>query len=258
MFEFVLVAEGKTDERVVTCLVNRVLCEEGDDWIRDNFEDDPERLWKWAALEEGTEHQYTSWTRIKQLADSYKNGLHIYRRPGDGDRKAETRKAIALCRLLRKDGLPDALILARDLDKKPEEHRMAMIQAREEARQRFTGSPQIILATPNRVIEVWMLNGFVCDNESEESRLKSLRQEVGFDPCRNGHQLSSDAAKESIRRLITNSDGFADKARMEKCWKTDLKTLRERGEDSFLADFLDEVSLYLLPVLTDRPGTRDF
>ncbi|HWQ33832.1 MAG TPA: hypothetical protein VNQ79_13360 [Blastocatellia bacterium] len=253
MLKFVLVAEGKTDERVVPHLANRVLCEEGDDWIKDNFEDDPERLWKWIAIEEGTAYQYTSWVRIKQPGDSYKNGLRIYRRPGDGDRMAETRKAIALCQLLRKGDPPAALVLARDLDKKPDEHRRAMIQAREEARQKALEIPPIILATPNRVIEVWMLNGFVCENESEEQRLKSLRQKNSVDPCRNGHLLSADAAKESVSHLITSSEG-EDRGRLEKCWaQTELEVLRKQGADSFLKEFLDEVSQYLLPLLTGRP-----
>ena len=258
MLEFVLVAEGKNDEHVIPCLVDRVLCE-GEDWIQDNFEDDPERLWKWTAIESDPVYRYTSWKQIPKLADQYKKRLRIFRRPGEGDRTAETRKAIALCVLLREPGTTDALILARDLDKdKPDEHRKAMEEARTEAYNKVAQIFPIVLATPRLVLEAWMLHGFVCESEYEENQLKALRQEFGFDPCTHGHDLHPDDAKDVIGKLISDANGNKNLERRARCWDKDkLKTLRERGKDSHLADFLNEVEKHLLPLLTGKPTTSN-
>jgi hypothetical protein len=264
MLEFVLVAEGKTDELVVPCLVNRVLCEEGPHWIRDNFEDDPERLWKWAAIEAKTTFRYTKWTTIKQLGDEYKNRLRIFHRPREGNRTAEARKAIALFRLLRETKPANALILARDLDTRPdekrkaEEHRRSMEVARAEAKSRFSVAVPIILATPKRVLEVWMLHGFKGENEKEDRQLESLRKAFGFDVCERGERLHGDDAKDAIRKLITADSRISSVERREKCWtETTIETLRERGAESHLTDFLDEVRDQLLPLLTgDTSGQQ--
>ena len=255
MLEFVLVAEGKNDEQVIPTLADHVLCA-GEDWIRDNFEDDPERLWQWTAIEHDPVYRYTSWVQIAKLADNYKKKLRIYSRPGEGYRTAETRRAIALCVLLRRDRQTDALILARDLDNKPDEHRKTMETVRQE--NQTTLNLPIILATPNRVIEAWTLHGFVCENEHEENQLKALRKEFGFDPCTQGHQLHPDDAKAVIGKLISDSGGNKDMERRERCWAKDkLKTLKERGKDSHLADFIDEVEQLLLPLLTGKPTTSN-
>ncbi len=251
MLEFVLVAEGKNDEQVIPCLANRVLCE-GEDWIRDNFEDDPERLWKWAAIEPNPHFRYTNWGQIDKLGSAYKNKLRIFHRPGEGFRTAETRKAIALYFLLRKDNPANALVLSRDLDKHPEIHRQAMETARAEVQSISQAFP-ILLASPNRVLEVWMLHGFIGENEHEEEQLKTLRQEFGFDPCRHGHHLHPDDAKDVIGKLISEAGGNKNMERRERCWaNADLKTLSERGQDSHLAAFLDEVKNDLLPLLTGK------
>lgn len=250
MLEFVLVAEGKNDEQVIPCLADRVLCA-GEDWIRDNFGDDPERLWKWTAIEPDPVYRYTSWVQIAKLGDKYKNKLRIYSRPGEGYRTAETRRAIAVCVLLRRDKPTAALILARDLDSKPIEHRKTMEAVRQE--NKTTLNFPIILATPNRVVESWMLHGFICENEHEEEQLKTLRQDFGFDPCTHGHQLHPDDAKDVIGKLISDTGGSKNMERRGRCWaNTDLKTLSERGQDSHLAAFLDEVKNDLLPLLTGK------
>jgi hypothetical protein len=255
MLEFALVAEGKNDEQVIPCLADRVLCE-GEDWIRDNFEDDPERLWKWTAIETDPIYRYTSWVQIARLANNYKKKLRIYSRPGEGYRTAETRRAIALCVLLRRNRQTDALILARDLDNKPDEHRRTMETVRQE-NQTALNFP-IILATPNRVVEAWMLHGFVCENQHEEDQLMALRKEFGFDPCTHGHELHPDDAKVVISKLISDAGGNKNMERRERCWAdTDLNMLRERGKDSHLAAFLDEIKNDLLPLLTGKPTTSN-
>lgn len=256
MLEFVLVAEGKNDEQVIPCLADRILCE-SEDWIRDNFEDDPERLWKWTAIEPNPHFRYTTWGQIDKLGNTYKNKLRIFHRPGDGYRTAETRKAIALYFLLRKDSPASALILSRDLDKHPEIHRQAMETARREVLSHPQNLP-ILLASPKCVLEVWMLHGFICENEHEENQLKKLRQEFGFDPCTHGHQLHPDDAKDVIGKLISDPGGNKNMERRERCWvNTDLNTLSERGKDSHLAAFLNEVEKHLLPLLTGKPTTSN-
>ena len=254
MLEFVLVAEGKNDEQVIPCLVNRVLCEKGEDWVKDNFDDDPERLWKWAAIEQDSLFRFTSWAHIDKLGNSYKKKLRIFHRPGEGYRTAETRKAIALYFLLRKENPADALILSRDLDKHPEIHRKSMEVAREETHNKISQTFPILLATPKSVLEVWMLHGFEPENEHEQNQLKALRQEFGFDPCEHGHHFNSEQAKAVVIKLISDTDGNKNMVRRERCWATtDLKILGTRGENSHLADFFNEIENHLIPLLTGKP-----
>jgi hypothetical protein len=60
---------------------------------------------------------------------------------------------------------------------------------------------------------------------------------------------SSDQAQNSCKRVVrVLTGGDADRERM--CWQTaDLGTLRERGTETGLADFLREVEDRLLPLL---------
>jgi hypothetical protein len=99
-----------------------------------------------------------------------------------------------------------------------------------------------------------VLNGFVCENEREQAELESIRQGINFDPCLKAERLryASQASraernpKEILHRL---TDGNHE--REEKCWKdTALATLRERGEETMLKNYLDEVESSLLPLFS--------
>jgi hypothetical protein len=84
--------------------------------------------------------------------------------------------------------------------------------------------------------------------------LESIRQEINFDPCSQAERLryasqtsrAERNPKDILRRLTGGS-----RDREEKCWtQTPLATLRERGEQTLLKDFLEEARATLLPLFS--------
>lgn len=101
-----------------------------------------------------------------------------------------------------------------------------------------------------------MLNGFVCAGQQEEENLEDLCQELelNFDPCLEAHRLrhSSHTARSNRRdpKLVVKRLTGGDWDREQECWtQTPLATLRERGVETYLTEFLDEVKNRLLPLI---------
>jgi hypothetical protein len=144
---------------------------------------------------------------------------------------------------------PNALILMCDLDSQ-KERRDGLMQAREDEQTLVT----IMIATPNAKREAWVLNGFVCENEREQAELESIRQEINFDPCLKAERLryaSQTARTERDPKEIPRRLTGGNYEREEKCWKdTPLSTLRERGVETHLREFLDETKNRLLPLFS--------
>ncbi len=110
---------------------------------------------------------------------------------------------------------------------------------------------QFVLATPDREIEAWLLNGFSPLNSKERKRLGEWKRKLSFDPCTQAERArdtSGDRDPKNIIRALTSDDDD----RKRNCWlETDLSTLRERGEKTKLADFLKEVEINFLPLLSN-------
>ena len=110
------------------------------------------------------------------------------------------------------------------------------------------------LARPKR--EAWVLAGFEPESEDERERLKTLGQELGFDPTRKPERLDAgdETAKRSAKRALKSLSG-GDHEREASCWReTPLEVLRERGQACGLAAFLSEVDEHLVPLVA--PGRR--
>jgi len=254
MPEFVVVGESEADTRMTCELADRVFYEDGPEWVREQ-----EQTWfisrvlpgmrTWAGMKPGT--PFTRWAEIPALGKAFPK-LSFLTRPEGRKQKpdyAAARKAILLTALLRKDKLPDALILVRDLDHQ-EERREGLAEAREDE----AGGPFIVIpATPNPKREAWVLNGFVCDDEREGQKLESLRQKLGFDPCLAAERLryssGTSQPERDPKRILGRLTG-GDFNREQRCWaETTLAILRERGEKTYLKEFLDEVKGPLLLLL---------
>ncbi len=97
------------------------------------------------------------------------------------------------------------------------------------------------------------LNGFVCDGADEEQKLSRIRQQLGFDPCEEAHRLrfaSRTSRPERDPKRILGDLTNQNSEREERCWKeTALGLLRARGRQTYLEEFLAEVSERLLPLL---------
>jgi hypothetical protein len=259
MLEFVIVAEAEADSRIASDLADRVLMEEGPEmfpslqWIGDQ---DPQYfrreilpgLRKWAGIKPETE--FTTWAGIKTLGKRFP--ALQYLRPASGKPQnpdyAQGRKAILLSILLRKENPPDALILVRDLDSQ-KERRDGLAQAKEED----VGRLAVVIATPNPKREAWVLNGFNPANDDERRELDSVNQQIGFDACREAERLrytsQTSRPERDPKRILTRLTN-QDSERERQCWAgTPLATLRERGEATYLKDYLDEIKTRLLPLL---------
>jgi hypothetical protein len=244
MIEIAVVVEADADAKIVCALADRFLLEEGPSWIEDHL---LPVLRNWSGLEEGS--AFTKWTSIDNLFCQFPR-LRFRRRASEQKKKpyyATARKAIILAQLLRRQ-TPDVLILMCDLDSQ-RERRDGLMQARDEQTH-----PTTIIATPNPKREAWVLNGFVCEDEREQAELESIRQEIKFDPCLKAERLryssQTSRAKRNPKEILHRLTG-GNHEREEKCWtKTSLTILRERGEETMLKDYLDEVGNVLLPLFT--------
>jgi len=250
MLEFVVVGEAVADVRIACALADRVINEEGPEWLRLQNLD-----WFrfWSGLQPNSSH--STWSEVRQLSKGFPE-LTFLRRFAGPDHKREnlpdyapTRKAILLSALLRKDQFPAAIILIRDLDHQPE-RKEGMEQARAAERGRLV----VILAAPKHKREAWVLNGFICENEREQKELESIRQEVKLDPCLEAHRLryasqtsrAERNPKEILQRLTDGS-----REREERCWtETPLSLLRERGAETNLKTYLTEIQESLLPLFS--------
>jgi hypothetical protein len=241
-FSFAVVCEAPADMRLVAGLADRVLCQEVD-WI------DPENLdlhrhWRGLKLED----DLLEWHWVGRLAreQNLRAHGHFGGEPGALE-AAAARKALLL--LARSAHPPDAVVLARDTDGKPERRR-----GLEQARANSTWPFKVILAVAHTKRECWVMAGFDPRSEVEEQALAGIRREIGFDPRFKAESLTAAEpqaprnAKRVLDRLLAGNQD-----REEHCWAaSDLQILKERGRHSGLADYLEEARERLVPLFTAR------
>ena len=233
-----VVHEAESDFVTATDLADRVL-QESVGWLRDVDIRDC-RVW----FSESREGRRLTWTGIKKMAKAAKvRGHGHFRRrggdpgnPGEDDARAARR---AILYLLEEFPDLDAIILIRDRDKYPD-RRAGLEQARAED---HGGIPIVIgLAVVER--EAWVLCGFHPVDEAEVAMITAARQRLGFDPCLRSHELTAygeDAAKRSAKRALHELTA-GDLDRERRCWlHPALPTLRGRGAENGLADYLGDV-----------------
>ncbi|MEA5418448.1 hypothetical protein VB712_04365 [Spirulina sp. CCNP1310] len=256
MDEFIVIVESRADAEIATELAQRVLLEKVD-WL------EPESLqhfFKWAGLDPGT--NYSCWKDLNNIVERVKHdGLRIryLGHSKDGPQKtdyATTSKSLKLIHFLQhKYKRPiKAVIFIRDLDNQPE-RRQSIEQACSEYR-----DPQsplaIVIGTPDRMREAWVLNGFIPSSESEQEKqvLQEIQSQLKFDPCEESHRLRSTSKEEPERmrnpKVVLEILTRADQLREQQCWQeTRLEILRQRGTKTGLALYLDEVEQRLMPII---------
>lgn len=244
--DFVVVVEGPADVRTACDLADRVIVEEGPHWLNPYMRN---QMCTWTGLQQGSE--FTQWRDVKDLTQE--EGIRYLGhtssgQPGGAD-FAQALKAIIL-HVQRTEQSP-ALLLVRDTDAKRQSRR-DLEQARRQPRTPEWLTVVIGVARPKR--EAWVLNGFDPTNEEEDGALAELRQELGRDPRSEAHTLTAAStgaqnnAKRVLKALVDSPE------REQECWlETDLDTLQERGQETGLAEFLEEVETRLLPLFQDRP-----
>lgn len=237
-YRLAIVCEARADRHIAAGLADRVLGS-AVEWL------EPESLdlfRRWQGAEEGDSH--LEWRRVKALADSrniHPHG-HFQGEPGAPDAYVARR---VLLLLATQPAPPDAVVLVRDLDDQ-EERRTGLEQARADKPWPFP----VVLGTAQTKRECWVLCGFEPRNEKEEARLAEVRQELGFDPRVQAHELGAKdpAATRSAKRVLHRLVGD-DSDREEACWmESDLNLLEERGSLTGLAEYLQEVRERLVPL----------
>lgn len=258
MATLLVFCEAPADARTVKGLVERVLKEDGPEWLRDILEgpeDAAREMRDWAPDGEGRDY-----FDVHRLAD-YVRRLGI--RPPQGHFNGEAgaagalmaRTAFSVARELVQTGTQvDAVLLVWDMDDQGDDRRRGLDQARDEAR--HWAPFAIVLGCPDAMREAWVLAGFEPETDDERTRVENLRQELGFHPCEDAQRLDAkdEHAKKSPKRvldLLTQQDH----ERETRCWATvPLTTLRARGKDSGLTAFLEEVSVVLVPLVSGVPA----
>jgi hypothetical protein len=239
-YDIAVVCEGPADLRTATELADRLLIHEVD-WIQPEILDQVRR---WSGFEDG--EPFLPWRRAPVLAKE--RGFKVHGKFSGHPDYSAARYALLLLALKR----PHAVLLIRDTDGELA-RRESLEQVRDEVEPGLR--VPILLGVAHTKRECWVLAGFEPQNDKEKRALDRLTRELGSDPRLNAESLSAaepGALRNAKRVLEVLLAGRQD--REPPCWlECDLKTLRERGRSTGLADYLEEVRTRLVPLFSGRP-----
>jgi hypothetical protein len=241
--------EAPADFRITRDLVDRVVREKGPAWVADVLDAAPDGIRVYHADSGGNQFfdvhhldQYASQLGVRATYG------HFDGRPGAAG-ALMARTVFLLVRALAKArGSVDAVLLVWDMDDRPEDRRAGLRQARDEAQ--AWASFRIVLGCPNPKREAWVLAGFDAADPDEADRLAELRRQLGFHPNVDAHRLTAgdEQAKRSVKRVL-RALTLGDQSREVRCWlDAPLDRLRDRGTDTGLCAFLDEIEQHLVPL----------
>jgi hypothetical protein len=255
VIEFIVIVESGADSRTATKLAELVL-QEKFDWLDDDI---LQHCFQWTGLEEGTE--FSCWRDITKIIDNAKSqikykpsrfiGHHSKSVPLKADGAASI-KVLNLVRFLQRIRQIKAVIFIRDLDNQPE-RKEGIEQARSEHINK-TPKLEIVIGAADPKREAWVLNGFIPSNQQEKQIIEEIKNKLSFDPSIESHRLRATSEKEPERirnvKVVVEQLTGNDMEREKQCWEeTNLKHLRERGVDTGLTDYIQEVEQRLAAIL---------
>jgi hypothetical protein len=233
---FAVVCEAAGDQRTACLLADRV-AQNALSWLEDHLLTSTRC---WSGVQSGD--AFLRWKTVHAAANRL--GIvahgHFSGEPGAPDARA-ARRALLVLRAC--DPPVVAAFLIRDSDNDLS-RRTGLEQARA-----YCGWPfEVIVGVPHTKRECWLLAAFEPADGAEKTRLQSLRQELGFDPCEQPEKLTAkdDQAKRSAKRVwatLLQADeerGLAGAS---------LETLKKRGKLNGLADYLQELETRYVPLL---------
>jgi hypothetical protein len=240
-----VVYEAEPDFRTATELADRVLIE-SHDWLEDHL--NSHRIW---VKENTNGHAYT-WSRISRLARDARIPSHSRTEFGRGEPDAiAARRAI---RYLNEFEKLHGVLLIRDQDDQPE-RRIGL----EHARTEFSNSLKIVIGLAIIERESWVISGFDPRTVDEKMRLETEHKTLGFPPHEQSHKLKScrddkaDRSPKRVLKALTN----ANHERQRACWfDTPLQTLRQRGNENGLTQFMDELRDQICPLFGYVPQEK--
>lgn len=243
--QIVIACEHDSDARVAKGFAERIMLERID-WFEDL---DTNARPSWRGVLPNSD--YLRWASIAEL---YKNerlpavfGLRIDGQPP----KLETVTTIKALRLAKRLN-PLATVLMRDIDSQSE-RREGLLQGRDEYYRTTPGSSSmvVIIGTPDRYREAWLLAGFVPKFDRETEQLNDVRAGVGsFDPTIQPHRLRGAVGEPRCAKDIWGQLSDNNHTRETSCWsETPLEILHSRGVKCGLSDFLSEIETHLVAAL---------
>jgi hypothetical protein len=236
-FVFAIISEAESDQQLTRGLAERIFVEQID-WLE--FEN-LTALAHWRGFDEG--NVYLSWSGIERLAKRSQVVIHGRYTGAFDERRA--RLALLLFNSLERP--PDAVVFVRDTDNVAE--RVPSLERARESPWPFA----VVLATPHTKRECWILNGFDPRSAAEEVALERVRRKLGFDPRLFADRLTAKGKKGKNNAKVVLEQGLGvepGSAREVACWQeTDLDVLRERGIETRLTAYLQEVVARLVPIL---------
>src|SRR5262249_22212575 len=161
---------------LATVLCDRVIAERAG-WLRDHWQDDASRgaLRVWAGLDVSSPLPWSTRGEVKRLARERSLRVHAVGLKSEG---ALGYKAVAL--VSTPSCIADALFLVHDSDGDPQTAERMRDGARrnEHGVRRF----EVVVCVPHPEAEAWVIAGFVPESLDEDTRHKTERQRLGFDP----------------------------------------------------------------------------
>ncbi|MEG4348259.1 hypothetical protein QUA74_00760 [Microcoleus sp. LAD1_D3] len=251
MIEFVVIVESSADARTATKLADRLLVDKVD-WLEPEM---LQHLFQWSGLEAGTEN--SCWKNIDDITKRFSDKFKFPTIRSNGRFKSDGQSANKIMRLIsflqyKQKRDIKAVIFMRDLDSQPE-RRKHIEQARLEQIDR---QPKlaIIIGTPDRMREAWVLNGFIPSNKDEEQILKEITTQLTFNPCEESHRLRSNSLTEPDRirnpKVVVEKLTGGKMEREQQCWEdTPLELLRKKGVHTGLTAYIDEIEERLIPII---------
>ena len=250
MIEFVVIVESSADARTATKLADRLFVDKID-WLE---HETLQHHFQWSGLEAGTEN--SCWKNIddiaKRLSDKFK--FPTIRSNGkfktDGQSAYKIMKLISFLQYKQKRDIK-AVIFMRDLDNQPQ-RREHIEQARLE---QIDTQPKlaIIIGTPDKMREAWVLNGFIPSNQDEKQILKEITTQLTFNPCEESHRLRNSLTEPDRLRnpkVVLEKLTGGRMEREQQCWEeTPLEYLREKGDHTGLTAYIEEIEERLIPII---------
>jgi hypothetical protein len=248
-------AEDSLGMRLARDLCDRVVVERGPGWLSDLWSDQATReaQRRWNGVDLGD--SWTTWEDARRLAQRHE--LIV---PGVGrggyEQIAYRTARLAAYLAAKLQPPPDLVFFCFDTD--GDETRAD--QMRKGVERANVGGLPVTLAIMHQEAEAWVVAGFVPENKAEESTLRRIEAELGFDPTSEPHRLTPRRQTEPrdakrVCKLLLPEDTHSDRA--QRCWlDIPLDDLERRGARTKLPEYLAAVKAIVLPALGAPPSRR--
>jgi len=240
----VLVCEGPADQRTACAIADRVAVETIG-WLETELLDS---LRHWCGIDEDT--CFVTWAGIKREAEKHLLRVHGHFRGERGALDAYAgRRALTLIAMV----VPQVALVMLIRDSDGEGQRCVGLQ---QARDYREWSFSVLIGVAHCKREAWLLSCFEAAGSTESRRHRSLRKQLGFDPCAESHELTATepTAKRNAKRVLDKLTD-SDTERAERgVRETPIATMRSRGALNGLADFIGEIEEHFVPLFAMRRG----